>query len=315
MFQDIVGQDHIKERLNILVQDANDQGYRLPDLFFAGPGGTGKSTFARIVAENYGNKLYAEVNATSVKNMNQLLAHLFSSCGVEMIKDKGSRDVTLPQVTIFIDEAHKIKGDLETELLNATDSQRITTFKTSKGDVFTANFKNATFILATTNKADLPAPLLTRFQMIEMSPYTPQEIAQSMKLRTGWDIYTCLEIGKRAKSIMRTAVNDIPGIQAYLRVKGLEANIVNIIRYYNDIKKVDEIGLDVADYSILETLASSSKSLGVKAIKNRLGRPENEVEASLGFMATQGLVEKGSSGQTITDKGRSHLEKALVGIR
>jgi Holliday junction DNA helicase RuvB len=308
MFSGIIGQDQVKERLGILIEDAKAQKTKLPDLFFAGPGGTGKSTLARIVAKNYSSGNFAELNATSVKTMEDLLSHLYDNCNVTMEKDK--KDFTkliLPSVVIFIDEAHEIKEPLVTELLNAMDEQRCTTFKTRKKEIFKADFKNVTFVMATTNKNDLPSPLLTRFQIFELSSYTPEQIAQSVQLRTNWDMPICLEVGKRAKAIMRIAINDIPNIQSFLRVKKLEATVENVKAYYERLKGVDGIGLDIVDYSILKALSDSSKALGIKNISNRLSRPENEVEAALGYMASIGLIEKASVGQVITEKGRNHL--------
>lgn len=314
MFQGIVGQNHIKERLSILIEHSNMVKSRLPDLFFAGPGGTGKSTLARIVAKNYGDGLFAELNSTSVKTMEELLTYLYDNCNIDIIKDNIDKTkVILPKVVIFIDEAHEIKGALLTELLNAMDDQRVTTFKTKQKEIFKADFKNATFIMATTNKNDLPGPLLTRFQIFELSSYTPQEIAQSVYLRTKWPVEACLEVGKRAKSIMRTAVKDIENIEAFLTVKSLEPTASNIKTYYTKLKGVDEIGLDVVDYDILKALEKTDIPLGIKNIGNRLNRPENEIEMAIGFMSSQGLIEKVSGGSIITKAGKAHLAKALIG--
>jgi Holliday junction DNA helicase RuvB len=320
MFEEIVGQSHVKNRLEVLIKYSLKTNTRLSDLFFAGPGGTGKSTLSRMVYKNLGKDYYyAELNSTSIKNMAELLGYLYQNCKIPLDKHKNdSKVIIVPKMVIFIDEAHEIREPLVTQLLNATDERRSTTFYTKNKEVYTVDFSQVTFIMATTNKNDLASAFLSRFQIFELNSYTPEEIAESIQIRTGWTLESCLEVGKRAKSVMRIGVNDIPNIKAFLAVvedKELEPTADNIIRYYKELKNVDDTGLDSVDYGILSALYGTDIPLGLKDISNRLGRPENEIELAVGFMTNIGLIDKVSRGRSITLQGQALLRrKPLVNV-
>ena len=315
MFNHIIGQSHVKERLEILIEYAKIEKKRLPDLFFAGPGGVGKSTFSRAIPEGLGwvtdsNPAYAELNSTSVKDMGQLLSYLHDNIRIPLDLDTKKNKVFIHRCVIFLDEVQKLKEPLKTELLNAMDERRKTTFKVDKDVVFEADFSEVTFIMASTDKNNLSDAFLSRFQIFELIPYTAQEIAVAVNKRTGWDIDTSLEIGKRCKTVMRVAMLEIEAIKAFLKVKGLNPTVESMIKYY-DLKQTDDLGLDEVDYKMLEILADSKSALGMKAISTRLRRPEKEVESREGFLASEGFIEKVSGGRAISEAGRLRLNRKL----
>jgi Holliday junction DNA helicase RuvB len=315
MFDHIIGQDHIKERLSILIEYAKLENKRLPDLFFAGPGGVGKSTFSRAIPIGLGwvtdnNPAYAELNATSVKDMGQLISYMHDNIRIPVQIDVENSKVTIPRCVVFLDEVQKLKEPLKTELLNAMDERRKTTFKVHNDTVLEADFSEVTFIMASTDKNDLSDAFLSRFQIFELIPYTAQEIAAAVSKRTSWDLSASLEIGKRCKTVMRVAMLEIEAIKAFLRVRNLEPSADSMVKYY-ELKKTDDLGLDEIDYKMLEILNDSRSPLGLKAIATRLRRPEKEVESREGFLAAEGLIDKVSGGRAISESGRARLNRKL----
>lgn len=307
MFDKLVGQKHIKNRLEVLAEFAKSNDTRIPDLFFAGPGGVGKSSFARALAQHT-NINFVELNAASLKSLDELIGYMYVNCNIDITRI-GS-DFYIPSTLVFIDEAHQLSKVLNTELLNALDDNRIATFKSKQLGTCRVYFDKVTLILASTDKNDLSSAFLSRFQVFELKPYSYNEITEMITKKMGWPNETCFEVAKRAKSIMRNAVLDTNNIEAFLSVKKLDPTPENIRIYFSDYKMVDDIGLDSADYDILEILNQSSKGLGLKSIALRLNRSEKEIQTRDGFLTQCRLVESTSRGRVITDSGISKLNSS-----
>lgn len=308
MFDHLVGQKHIKELLAITIDAAKKKEERIPDLLFSGPGGVGKSTFAEIIAQN-ADCDFVVLNATSVRSMEELIDYTTINAKIPVLKVPGENFIYLPKIIFFIDEAHKIKDPLKTELLNALEGKRQTTVMIKRtGEVFTLDFNCVSFIIATTDKNDLPGPLLSRFSTFELKPYSNDEITEMIFSKKQWDKSVCNEIAKRCKNVMRTAVIEMNRFHDYLIVKNIDATYENVIEYYENLRMINSSGLDHVDKEILQILANSKYSLGLKAIASRLRKNVKEIEEREAYLSYRNFTEKTGSGRTITSQGLLELQ-------
>src|SRR6202008_457825 len=86
-------------------------------------------------------------------------------------KSSGPR-ITVGKSLIFIDEVHAISRTVQTWLLNAIEDPRVTTL-----NGFEYDFNHVVFITATTDRGRLLETLRSRLILIELRPYTLEELA------------------------------------------------------------------------------------------------------------------------------------------
>lgn len=324
MFENLVSQENAKQHFELFIKSAKQFGDRMPDIILSGPSGIGKSSFARALAveTDYTYSIYNpidkvstertaffEINSQAIKSMEELFAYLQGDYQFDI--PYNDNVFSIPHCIIFFDEAHKLHQRLRTQLLSAMDERRSIDFKYGKNMISKLDFSKVTFVCATTDINDLERALINRFKTIELQPYSVSDIAQMIvsKKPDHWSpniAYSVgVEIGKRAKTVMRTAVLDLETIDKYFRVNDIYPSAESTITFYNQFKQVDEDGLDHVDMSILETLIEGN--LGVKSIGGRLAKSEREVSERLAWLANIGAVIKAGGGQEITNKGRLKL--------
>ncbi|MCA9581261.1 MAG: AAA family ATPase, partial [Myxococcales bacterium] len=108
-FDEFVGQDKIKENLEIFVRAAKQRGDPLDHVLFCGPPGLGKTTLAFILAEELGVNLTL-ASGPAIEHKGQLAS---------LLTKLEDRDV------LFIDEIHRLSSVVEENLYTAIEDFRI----------------------------------------------------------------------------------------------------------------------------------------------------------------------------------------------
>src|ERR1700681_31998 len=150
--QEFIGQNKVKENLDVAIQAAKSRGEALDHVLLYGPPGLGKTTLANIIANELGTA-FQQTSGPTLQIKGDLTAILTN------LRDR--------QV-LFIDEVHRLQPALEEILYSALEDYKIDIMigQGPSARTHTMDVKPFTFIAATTRAGLLSAPLRSRFGIV-----------------------------------------------------------------------------------------------------------------------------------------------------
>lgn len=301
---DFTGQEHIKERLEVMISAAKQRGEPLNHSLFSGPPGLGKTTLANILAKAMGSNIVVTSGPAIEKpgDLAGMLTHLQTG------------DV------LFIDELHRLNRVAEEYLYPALEDFCLDIMIDSGPNARSVQVKlnRFTFIGATTRVGLLSGPLRSRFAFCcRLDYYEPPLIAKILQ-RTGHilnlmlDPLAAMEIARRSRGTPRVAINLLRWVRDFAQVRAGSQIDRSVVVKALDMLSIDDKGLDETDKKILEVMLDHYKGgpVGLNAIAVAIGEePITLEEVYEPYLIMQGFLKRTPRGRELTPLAYQHLGK------
>ncbi|HEU5263630.1 MAG TPA: Holliday junction branch migration DNA helicase RuvB [Gaiellaceae bacterium] len=299
---DFVGQERVKEQLDIALQAAKGRGDALDHVLLVGPPGLGKTTLATIIREELGVGIRT-VAGPALERKGDMAAIL---TGLE------SRDV------LFVDEIHRVNRAIEEILYPALEDFRldIVVGQGAGARTLTLDLPAFTLVGATTRTGLLTTPLRDRFGMtFRLGYYEREELTSIVRRSAGIlgveiDGGAAEEIARRARGTPRVANRILRRIRDVAQVRHAGAVTLDIAREALDLLEVDEAGLERTDRELLAAVAHKfgGGPVGLSTLAVSLGEEPDTIEDVYEpYLLQLGFLQRTPRGRTITTLGREHL--------
>ncbi len=252
LLRDIIGQDTVRENLEIIIEAAKKRSEPVDHLLFYGPPGLGKTSLAFVVA----NEMNVNIKITagpSIERAGDLAAILTSLKGNDIL---------------FIDEIHRLGHVVEEVLYPAMEDFKldIVVGKGPGARTVRLNLPRFTVIGATTRLSLLAAPLRDRFGARFRLEFYDQPAMEHIVRRAAKMLKVeaqeggISEIARRSRGTPRIGLRLLRRARDYAQARAdgiITAEIAGIV--LDNLLHIDHLGLDDIDYRILDTIIDKFK--------------------------------------------------------
>lgn len=295
-FADFVGQERVRERLELAVKAAGDRGEALDHVMLSGPPGLGKTTLAHILAESMGTNI--KVTSGPVIDKAGDLAGLLTSLE--------------PRDVLFIDEIHRMQKAVEEYLYAAMEDFVIDIVIDQGPNARSIRLELPRFTLvgATTRSGLLSAPLRSRFGLVNRLGYYGHDDLQKIVTRSAGilgieiDEEGAIEVAARSRGTPRIANNLLRRVRDYAQVRADNRITRPVSEQALEMLDIDSYGLDEMDKRILETIAGKfgGGPVGLNSLAVSVGEEADTIEEVYEpYLIQEGYMARTAKGRVVTE--------------
>ncbi len=293
--KEYIGQEKVKQNLNIYMEAARQRQDSLDHVLFYGPPGLGKTTLAGIIANEMGASLKI-TSGPAIEKPGDLAA---------ILNGLQDRDV------LFIDEIHRLNRQVEEVLYPAMEDFAIDIMigKGATAKSIRLELPRFTLVGATTRAGMLTAPLRDRFGVIShMEYYTVEELTE-IALRTAKVLQVeiepegAAEIARRSRGTPRLANRFLKRVRDVAQVQYDGVITRQVAQDALDLLDVDRLGLDVTDRKLLLTIMEKfgGGPVGLDTLSAAIGEDSGTIEDVYEpYLIQNGFLQRTPRGRVVS---------------
>jgi len=301
-WNDYVGQEKIKQNLQIIIEAAKKRAETCDHLLFYGQAGLGKTTLAYLTAKELGCNLKV-TSGPALEKMGDLAA---------ILSNLEQNDV------LFIDEVHRLNKTIEEVLYPAMESRKLHLVigKGPGARSVALDLSPFTLIAATTKVHLLSGPLRSRFgASFKLDFYEPTDIeaivrrsAKILQMMLTSEAVTML--ARAARFTPRVANRLLKRVRDYAEVHNYSKVDAEVVKKTMELLEIDDLGLEPADRRLLDVIIRKFNGgpVGINSLAAVLNdEAENIEEISEPYLMSLGFLLRTSSGRMVTPAAYQHL--------
>lgn len=300
---DFVGQDKIKDNLEIAMAAARQRGEALDHTLLYGPPGLGKTTLALILAAEMGVSIKV-TSGPAIERPGDMAAILST------LKD---------QDMLFVDEVHRLSRVVEEVLYPAMEDFAIDIVlgKGLKAASMRLRLPKFTLIGATTRYAMLSAPLRDRFGMVYRLDFYDQPAIECILSRSARILGVeaepggLAEIARRSRGTPRVANRLLKRLRDYAQVRADGVITQDVAKDALAKLEVDDLGLDEVDHKVLRAIIEKFEGgpVGLETIAAAISEEADTImDVYEPYLLQLGFLGRTPRGRVATRLAYHHLK-------
>lgn len=298
-----IGQNAIKEKIDIFIRAAKKRKEPLDHCLFCGPPGLGKTSLAHIIAF-------------------EMEAPLKSTAGpvIERPGDLAALLTNLePGSVLFIDEIHRLSPQVEEILYPAMEDFKLDIMigQGPSAKSIKLELPRFTLVGATTRAGLLTSPLRDRFGIVErLEFYSPDEL-KTILLRSALILNIEVEpsgadeIAGRSRGTPRIVNRLLRRVRDYTEVCGNGNITLAMAKKGLQMLEIDSKGFDAMDRKILLTIIEKfgGGPVGIEALASSINEQKDTLEDVYEpFLLQQGFLNRTPRGRLATQNAFLHFD-------
>jgi Holliday junction DNA helicase RuvB len=297
-----IGQEKLKEHIEIMLEAAKAREDVLDHLLFYGPPGLGKTTISSVIANEMGVPIKT-TSGPAIERPGDLASILTNLKANEIL---------------FIDEIHRLNRTVEEVLYPAMEDYALDVMigKGPSARSLRLNLPSFTIIGATTRQAMLSSPMRDRFGVTIRLEYYSQDAMEKIVRRSatilGVEIEPegAVEIALRSRGTPRVANRLLRRARDFAQVRAQGVITRDVAMDALGRLEIDHLGLDETDRRVLHTIIEKFEGgpVGLSTIAASISEDTDAImDVYEPYLLQLGFLVRTPRGRMATRKGYEHI--------